>query len=317
MAYFTHGFGSTADLDSLDREALMALLIAHRAELASQQTELVQRQTELASREAELVALAIELESSKQELVEQGRELLSSTEYIEQLKLQVEKLRRMLFGAKSEKVAVKLEQLELHLEEVEAARAELETAIEATAPQPEVLKSTRKPLPEHLPREVVTHLPQGECCTECGGKLRGSSAKMSPSNWSTSRRASRSFVMCGRSSHARSATAWWKRRRQAAPSSVDLLAQPCWRTCSSLNMGIIFRSIDSRRSTPARVLRSAARRCGRLGGRGNRSTHALAQCARKARCRRQQAACRRYADSSTLARQRQDEDWAAVDVCAR
>jgi transposase len=160
------------DLDSLDREALMALLIAHRTELDSQQTELAQQQTELACREAELAALATELESSKHQLVEQGRELLSSTAYIEQLKLQIEKLRRMLFGSKSEKVAVKLEQLELHLEEVEAARAELETAMEATAPQPEAPKSTRKPLPEHLPREVVTHLPRGECCIECGGKLR-------------------------------------------------------------------------------------------------------------------------------------------------
>jgi transposase len=146
------------DIDSLDREALMALLMAHRAEFASQQTE--------------LASLAMKLESSRQELIEQGRELLSSTEYIEQLKLQVEKLRRMLFGARSEKVAVRLEQLELHLEEVEAARSELETAIEAAAPQPGVPKPTRKPLPEHLPREVITHLPQGTCCTDCGGQLR-------------------------------------------------------------------------------------------------------------------------------------------------
>jgi transposase len=153
------------DLDSLDRDALMALLIAHRAELESRQTQAV-------SCEAELAALVTELENKKQELVEQGRELLSSTEYIEHLKLQVEKLRRMVFGNKSEKVVLKVEQLELHLEEMESARAELETAIEATAPQSEVQKSARKPLPEHLPREVATHLPQDECCTECRGQLR-------------------------------------------------------------------------------------------------------------------------------------------------
>jgi len=153
------------DLDSLDRQALMALLIAHRTELESQQLE-------LASREAELAAVAIELVSKKQELVDQGRELLSSTEYIEHLKLQMEKLRRMLFGTKSEKIIIKLDQLELHLEEMESARAELETAIEAASPEPDVQKLARKPLPEHLPREIVTHLPHGECCTECGGQLR-------------------------------------------------------------------------------------------------------------------------------------------------
>lgn len=30
----------------------------------------------------------------------------------------------------------------------------------------------RKPLPEDLPREVVTHLPAHNCCPECGGALR-------------------------------------------------------------------------------------------------------------------------------------------------
>ena len=156
---------SLPDLDLLDRQALVALLIAHHSELESQQTE-------LASREAELAALAMELESKKQELVDQGRELLSRSEYIEHLKLQVEKLRRMVFGSKSEKVILKLEQLELHLEEMESTQAELETAIEAASPQPEVHKPARKPLPGHLPREVVTHLPQSDCCMECGGQLR-------------------------------------------------------------------------------------------------------------------------------------------------
>jgi transposase len=84
----------------------------------------------------------------------------------------VEKLRRMLFGTRSEKIIIKLDQLELHLEEMESARAELETAMEAASPEPEVQKPARKPLAEHLPREIVTHLPHGECCTECGGQLR-------------------------------------------------------------------------------------------------------------------------------------------------
>jgi transposase len=27
-------------------------------------------------------------------------------------------------------------------------------------------------LPAHLPREVVTHLPEQNCCPDCGGALR-------------------------------------------------------------------------------------------------------------------------------------------------
>jgi transposase len=49
----------------------------------------------------------------------------------------------------------------------------METAIENVSPATEVKpRSPRKPLPEHLPREVVTHLPQGDCCSSCGGVLR-------------------------------------------------------------------------------------------------------------------------------------------------
>lgn len=32
-------------------------------------------------------------------------------------------------------------------------------------------KPARKPLPEHLRRQIVTHEPKQQCCTECGGDL--------------------------------------------------------------------------------------------------------------------------------------------------
>lgn len=103
--------------------------------------------------------------------------LCTKTERIEHLELMVEKLRRMLFGAKSEKAAIQLEQLELELDELVIAQASEELAVEAqpaeTAPQPELKsKPFRKPLPEHLPREVVTYLPEQDCCPGCGGALR-------------------------------------------------------------------------------------------------------------------------------------------------
>lgn len=90
---------------------------------------------------------------------------------IEHLKLVIEKLRRMMFGTKSEKTARQIEQLELKLEELEAAQAAVDTSAELPVPEAE-LKSFRRPLPEDLPREVVTHLPEHHSCPDCGGALR-------------------------------------------------------------------------------------------------------------------------------------------------
>jgi transposase len=131
------------DLDGLDPEALKALLIAKHSE---------------------------SLEQHK-----------SDTEQIEHLKLVIEKYRRMIFGRKSEKLTGELEQLEFRLEELETAQAAEEAAQAATeATQPASTQTdskrrsrpARKPLPEDLPREVVTHLPAHNCCPDCGGALR-------------------------------------------------------------------------------------------------------------------------------------------------
>jgi transposase len=140
------------NLDGLDREALKALVLAHQAELA---------------------ALEAELECQRQILSEQSQELRSSSEQIEHLKLVIEKLRRRVFGVKSEKIVVQLEQLELHLEELESSQAESEATVERMRPAQEPkTRSRRKPLPEHLPREVVSHSFHGDSCPDCGGQLR-------------------------------------------------------------------------------------------------------------------------------------------------
>lgn len=95
--------------------------------------------------------------------------LASRSGEIEHLKLIVEKLRRMLFGAKSEKTARQLEQLELTLEELECAGHQ-ERSIPAA--ERDAAKPVRRPLPEHLPREVHIHKPDHETCPDCGGALR-------------------------------------------------------------------------------------------------------------------------------------------------
>ncbi len=124
------------NLDTLDIEALKALIIAQHSESLRQH------------------------ESSHQQ--------------IEHLKLVIEKYRRMIFGSKSEKLKGQLEQLEFQLEELETEQAASEAA--QPSPAPTTTKSRprapRKPLPEDLPREVITHLPAHTCCPDCGGALR-------------------------------------------------------------------------------------------------------------------------------------------------
>ena len=91
---------------------------------------------------------------------------------IEHLKLLIAKLRRMQFGRKSEKLDRQIEQLELRLEELEADEGAAPIEIPKT-PRTAPEQSARKPLPEHLPREVQTYLPASvDACPECGGKLK-------------------------------------------------------------------------------------------------------------------------------------------------
>jgi transposase len=151
------------DLDLLDRDALLSLFHAQQEKLESL----------IADRDEELRRLEDELESHRKTLSEQADELRSRSERIEHLKLLVDKLRHVLFGARSEKIVVKLEQLELELEEEETAYAELEAAAErlSSAQEPKT-RPQRKPLPEHLSREVITHAPHRDCCPGCGGHLR-------------------------------------------------------------------------------------------------------------------------------------------------
>jgi transposase len=100
----------------------------------------------------------------------QQEKLLSHSSEIEHLKLIIAKLRRMVFGTSSEKVTREIEQLELKLEELEVRTAERAEA-RSSSDSPSK-RSSRQPLPEHLPREVHVHMPQADACSLCGGALR-------------------------------------------------------------------------------------------------------------------------------------------------
>jgi DNA repair exonuclease SbcCD ATPase subunit len=128
------------DLDTLNPEALKALIVA-------QYEQLVSKEEQLASR---------------------GEE-------IDRLKLLIAKLRRMKFGRKSEKLDRQIEQLELRLDELETSRAQQLAASPTPLAASDVNRSAkhaRKPLPAHLPRETHRVLPKQEACPDCGGKLK-------------------------------------------------------------------------------------------------------------------------------------------------
>ncbi|MER8727761.1 IS66 family transposase [Mesorhizobium sp. M1027] len=98
----------------------------------------------------------------------------SSTEaLIAYLKLEIEKLRRELYGSRSERKERLLAQMELQLEDLEAAATEDELTAEKAAAQTQSVKSferkrpSRKPFPEHLPRERVV-IAAPESCPCCG-----------------------------------------------------------------------------------------------------------------------------------------------------
>lgn len=119
----------------------------------------------------------LDVEALKALLIEQHARyratLTSNAQHIEHLKLTIEKLRRQLFGSKSEKATAQIEQLELELDELEIAQACTRAVDTAPAPEtPPKSRPFRKPLPEHLPREVVTYDPEQSCCPGCGGVLK-------------------------------------------------------------------------------------------------------------------------------------------------
>ena len=105
------------------------------------------------------------------QLVEQQQ---LASQQIEHLKLVIEKYKRMLFGTKSEKLKGELEQFEFQLEELETEQAarEVQKPHSPRTTHQSRPRAPRKPLPEHLPREVITHPPANTCCPDCGGALR-------------------------------------------------------------------------------------------------------------------------------------------------
>src|SRR5690349_24588258 len=104
-------------------------------------------------------------EELKALIISQHELIASRDSEIEQLKLLIAKLQRMQFGRKSEKLERQIEQLQLQLEALEMNKAEKAVALPKPPENVErFTRPVRKPLPEHLAREVQTILPKEEAC---------------------------------------------------------------------------------------------------------------------------------------------------------
>jgi transposase len=121
---------------------------------------------------------ALDTAALKDMVIRQHAQLSSHDAEVERLRLIIARLRRLQFGRKSEKIQREIEQLELQLEDLECSHAEKQertesmlapaaAAVFATATR----KPARRPLPDHLPREVKVHEPKEKGCPACGGSL--------------------------------------------------------------------------------------------------------------------------------------------------
>lgn len=126
----------------------------------------------LAQERARRVAAETEAATAKAEAASAKALVSHSEALIARLKLEIDKVRRELYGSRSERKARLLEQMELQLEELEADAGEDELAAEIAVKTSAVKaferkRPSRKPFPEHLPRErVVIAAPTNCAC--CG-----------------------------------------------------------------------------------------------------------------------------------------------------
>jgi hypothetical protein len=126
--------------------------------------------------------LQAELARKDIEITARDAEIHAKTLHIEKLKMQLAVLRRARFGRSSEKLDRDIEQLELLIGKLEEEVAEEEARAGVTDPAGLANPNDEKPtsrgarrrsrprLPEHLPREIVTHEPVFTC-PGCGGTV--------------------------------------------------------------------------------------------------------------------------------------------------
>src|SRR5216684_2914813 len=126
----------------------------------------------------DIEALKAALIVAQAEVAAARAQLSADQALIAHLKLQIEKLNRERFGQRSERTARLIDQLELQLEELEASATADELAAERAAAKTTTVaaftrkRPSRKPFPEHLPRERVIETAPTACPCCGGARLR-------------------------------------------------------------------------------------------------------------------------------------------------
>ena len=129
---------------------------------------------DVAALRAALIAAEARADLAEAELASARASASADQAQIAHLKLQIAKLQRDRFGPHAERTRRLLDQLELQLEELEASASEDELAAEVAAARTTRVtaftrvRPSRKPFPEHLPRERVV-IPAPCACATCGG----------------------------------------------------------------------------------------------------------------------------------------------------
>ncbi len=91
---------------------------------------------------------------------------------IAHLKLMIAKLQRLHFGRRAERFEGNADQLNLLAATLPSVTTLPAAVAERLTPEAAPRVPVRKPLPSHLPREILIHTPEGTCCPDCGGELR-------------------------------------------------------------------------------------------------------------------------------------------------
>ncbi|ENA1774699.1 IS66 family transposase [Yersinia ruckeri] len=119
------------------------------------------------------LSLVAETEAFLRSALARAEEKIENEEReIEHLRAQIEKLRRMLFGTRSEKLRRQVEETEALLKQQEQ-QSDRYNGRDNDPQVPRQLRQSRhrRPLPEHLPREIHRLEPEESSCPECGNDM--------------------------------------------------------------------------------------------------------------------------------------------------
>ncbi|MEW5191364.1 IS66 family transposase [Citrobacter freundii] len=119
------------------------------------------------------LSLVAETESFLRSALARAEEKIENEEReIEHLRAQIEKLRRMLFGTRSEKLRRQVEEAEALLKQQEQ-QSDRYNGRDNDQQVPRQLRQSRhrRPLPDHLPREINRLEPAETCCPDCGSDM--------------------------------------------------------------------------------------------------------------------------------------------------